>query len=71
MIRTWVNIKDRPFIAWGDNAEWGQVERSPELLSPRSTLIVAEGSGHDVHIERPDIVIDAVRRMAKALEVKR
>jgi putative SOS response-associated peptidase YedK len=29
MTRTWVNIKDRPFIAWGglwrDSSEWGPV----------------------------------------------
>ena len=33
-------------------------------LSPRSTLIVAEGSGHDIQIDRPQTVIDAVKHMA-------
>ncbi len=35
-------------------------------LSPRGTLIVAEGSGHDVQLDRPQIVVDAVRRMVDA-----
>jgi pimeloyl-ACP methyl ester carboxylesterase len=56
------------FKAWESTLM--QLQRQLATLSPRSTLVVAEGSGHDVHIDRPDIVIDAVRRMAKALEVK-
>jgi hypothetical protein len=31
-------------------------------LSPWATLIVAKGSGHDIQIDRPDTVIDAIRR---------
>ncbi len=38
-------------------------------LSPQATLIVAQGSGHDVQIDRPQTVIDALRRMAVAAEV--
>ena len=33
-------------------------------LSPRADLIVAQGSGHDIQIDRPVTVIDAIRRMA-------
>jgi pimeloyl-ACP methyl ester carboxylesterase len=33
-------------------------------LSRQSVLVVAEGSGHDVQVDRPAIVIDAVRQMA-------
>jgi len=33
-------------------------------LSPQSTFMVADGSGHDVQIDRPETVIDAVRRVA-------
>jgi pimeloyl-ACP methyl ester carboxylesterase len=40
-------------------------------LSPRATIIVAEGSGHDIHVDRPNLVIDAVRQMAKELLRKR
>jgi hypothetical protein len=35
-------------------------------LSPRSTFIVAQGSGHDVQVDRPQVVVDAVRRIAGA-----
>lgn len=34
-------------------------------LSTRSTFIVAQDSGHDVQLDRPDIVIDAIRRTAE------
>jgi pimeloyl-ACP methyl ester carboxylesterase len=39
-------------------------------LSPQGTLIVANGSGHDVQIDRPETVIDAVRRMVRTAQVK-
>lgn len=35
-------------------------------LSPQATLVVADGSGHDIQLDRPDMVIDAVRRMSNA-----
>src|SRR5262249_53200784 len=40
-------------------------------LSPQGSLIVAQGSGHDVQLDRPEIVIEAVRRMAAAAQLKR
>lgn len=42
-----------------------RLQRQLATLSPRSTFTVAEGSGHDVQIDRPDTVVDAVRQMAK------
>lgn len=47
-----------------------RLQRELARLSPRSTLLVAERSGHDVHIDRPDIVIEAARRMVKELEIR-
>ena len=35
-------------------------------LSPRATLIVAQGSGHDIQLDRPNMVVDAVRQIATA-----
>lgn len=32
-------------------------------LSANARLVVAEGSGHHVQIERPDVVIDEIRRI--------
>lgn len=40
-------------------------------LSRRSSFIVAEGSGHDVQIDRPDIVVEAVRRLAETARINR
>ena len=41
------------------------LQKQLAALSPRATFIVAQGSGHDVHIDRPGIVIDAIKRMAE------
>jgi pimeloyl-ACP methyl ester carboxylesterase len=40
-------------------------------LSPKkATFIIARGSGHDVQLDRPEIVIDAVRQIAAAAQAK-
>jgi pimeloyl-ACP methyl ester carboxylesterase len=44
------------------------LQRQLATLSPRGTLIVAQGSGHDVQTDRPGTVIDAIRRMVRAAE---
>jgi pimeloyl-ACP methyl ester carboxylesterase len=41
-------------------ATWAQMQDELAGLSPRGRVIVAEGSGHDIHLERPDLVIDAI-----------
>jgi pimeloyl-ACP methyl ester carboxylesterase len=48
-----------------------QLQQQLATLSPQGSLIVAQGSGHDVQLDRPEIVIEAVRRMAAALQAKR
>ena len=45
-----------------------QLQQQLATLSSQSTVVVATGSGHDVQIERPDMVIDVVRRMARAVQ---
>jgi pimeloyl-ACP methyl ester carboxylesterase len=40
-----------------------RLQQQLATLSPRANLIVAQGSGHDIQIDRPDMVIDAIRRM--------
>jgi hypothetical protein len=35
-------------------------------LSPNSKLIVAEKSGHHIHLDEPAVVIDAVRLLVEA-----
>jgi pimeloyl-ACP methyl ester carboxylesterase len=45
-----------------------RLQKQLATLSPLGTLIVAQGSGHDVAHDRPDVVIAAVRAMADALQ---
>ncbi len=47
-----------------------RLQRQLAALSPQATFIVAQGSGHDVQVDRPETVIDTVRRMARAAGVK-
>lgn len=44
-----------------------RAEMQDELaaLSPRGRVVVAEGSGHDIHLERPDLVIDAITEVVQ------
>ena len=42
-----------------------RLQQQLATLSPRATLVVAQGSGHDVQLDRPATVVDAVRRIAK------
>ena len=39
------------------------MQESLKRLSPQSRRIIARGSGHHVMIERPDVVIAAVREV--------
>ena len=41
-----------------------RLQRQLAALSPRADFIVAQGSGHDIQIDRPATLIDAIRRMA-------
>jgi pimeloyl-ACP methyl ester carboxylesterase len=44
-----------------------RLQQQLATLSPQGSLIVAQGSGHDVQLDRPEAVIEAVRRMAAAV----
>jgi pimeloyl-ACP methyl ester carboxylesterase len=48
-----------------------RLQQQLATLSPQGNLIVAQGSGHDVQLDRPGTVIDAVRRMADAVQATR
>ena len=45
-----------------------QQQRDALKLSSNSRLIIAEGSGHDIPLVRPDVIIDAVRGLVKPQE---
>jgi pimeloyl-ACP methyl ester carboxylesterase len=41
-----------------------RLQRQLATLSPRGTLVIANGSGHDIATDRPALVIAVVRTMA-------
>lgn len=45
------------------NDAWQQMQRELAHLSTRGTQMVAKNSGHYIQLDRPEVVIDAVRRM--------
>ena len=71
-------LGDRPLVVLtAGNAEYGPGEQAMEedrrraqaalaRLSRRGRQVVVTGSGHHVHIERPDVVADAVREVLAA-----
>lgn len=51
-----------------DDLQWNELQASLATLSTRSTLVVAEGSGHAIPYEKPQIVADAVKQVLSQLE---
>lgn len=49
-------------------ATWAQMQGELAALSPRGRVVVAEGSGHDIHLERPDLVIDAIAQVISSVQ---
>lgn len=47
------------------NDEWGKMQRELAQLSSRGTLTVAKNSGHYIQLERPDVVVEAVRSVVE------
>lgn len=41
-----------------------QLQRQLATLSPKAGLVIAQGCGHDIQLDRPQMVIDAIRQMA-------
>ena len=42
---------------------WNKLQESLKALSPQSRRIIARGSGHHVMIDRPDVVVAAIRQV--------
>lgn len=58
---------DRPKAGWDAQSIaaqpiWNELQESLKKLSPQSWRVVARGSGHHVMIDRPDVVINAIRQ---------
>ncbi len=77
-MRDVTNLGDVPLVvitrdpAMGHDREeevrHAQQQRDALKLSSNSRLIVAEGSGHDIPLARPNVIIDAVRSLLKPQE---
>ena len=47
-------------------ATWVRLQTELAALSPQAKLLVAEQSGHDIHLEQPELVIDAINEVRVA-----
>lgn len=50
-------------IAKPTNDAWEKMQEELSHLSTRGTQVIAKNSGHYIQLDRPDVVIDAVRRV--------
>jgi hypothetical protein len=55
-------------IAAPAEAGWQEMQAELAQLSSTSTQIVVDGVGHCIHCEQPAVVIDAIRRVVKAVD---
>ena len=47
---------------------WLELQRELTALSTNSTYVIAEGAGHYVHYDRPQLVIDNIMEMLQILQ---
>ena len=45
------------------NREWDKMQEELAHLSSNGTHLVVKGSGHDIQIDRPEAVVDAIRKV--------
>jgi len=72
-----ISVADVPLVVvirgspdMGDDSEferaWGEANRRLAEVSTNSMVIVADQSGHMIHVDAPDVYVDAVRRVVAA-----
>ncbi len=44
---------------------WAELQRDLARLSSNATHVVASGSGHGISLQRPEVVVDAIRKLAR------
>jgi pimeloyl-ACP methyl ester carboxylesterase len=57
---------DTPFVEL-EEPFWQQLQRELAQLVPGGRLVVATESGHDIHNEQPELVLDAIRDVVLAV----
>lgn len=60
-----------PEVSEEYEATWAQMQAELARLSPQGRVVVAEGSGHGVQLDRPDVVIGAIRDVLAAARLGR
>jgi pimeloyl-ACP methyl ester carboxylesterase len=55
-----------PAVVEEYEANWVHLQTELAALSPQGKLVVAEQSGHDIHLEQPELVIDAIHEVLAA-----
>jgi pimeloyl-ACP methyl ester carboxylesterase len=45
------------------NLEWGRMQEELAQLSSNGSHLVVEGSGHDIQIDKPEAVVNAIRNV--------
>ena len=60
-------LKDKPLIVLSTSARYS-LHSTFLSLSLNSKLVVAENSGHAIMIDRPDVVVDAIREVVEAAQ---
>ena len=48
-------------------AIWRELQQSLSGLAPRSRHIIAERSGHNIHLDQPELVVGAVEAIVRRL----
>ncbi|APG05842.1 hypothetical protein BJI69_19310 [Luteibacter rhizovicinus DSM 16549] len=56
-----------PEVAKANSLVWNQMQEESKGLSPLSRRIIARGSDHYVHVDRPDLVNREITRLVEAL----
>jgi pimeloyl-ACP methyl ester carboxylesterase len=64
-------IGDRPLIVLASRESmnimppWTEAQHQQAAMSTNGRLIVVEGSGHNIQVDKPAVVIDAVQQVVK------
>jgi pimeloyl-ACP methyl ester carboxylesterase len=45
---------------------WQKMQVELARLSPSGKLLIAEKSGHKIHVEQPELVVEAIRQVVEA-----
>jgi pimeloyl-ACP methyl ester carboxylesterase len=53
----------RPDSSPEEEEDWRDMQADHARRSPTGRLIVAERSGHDIQLDQPDLVIEAIREV--------